>query len=207
MRPWLIVLHYTAMDTVAAAVERMCDPARAVSAHYLIAQDGSIIQMVEEDHRAWHAGVGSWAGCDDVNSASIGIELCNLGTHPFPAAQIDVLKGVLGNLMARWQIPPEGVIGHSDMAPGRKSDPGPLLPWRDLADEGVSIWPPDPLPSAQQPLDVQRFCAQARGFGYTADVAPDVLLQAVRDRFRPNAKGRFDGADAALGEWFSSWTV
>ena len=125
----------------------------------------------------------------------------------FQRRKLNVLKGVLAALMARWQIPPEGVIGHSDMAPGRKSDPGPLFPWRDLADDGVSIWPPDPLPSAQQPLDFQRFCAQARGFGYTADVTPDVLLQAVRGRFRPDAKGGFDGADAALGEWFASWTV
>ena len=134
--PDLIVLHYTAMSGAEVALERLCDPAHEVSAHYLIAADGVTYQMVEEDQRAWHAGAGGWGACSDVNSRSIGIELDNDGCAPFAAVQMDALEELLADVMARWAIVPERVIAHSDMAPARKSDPGRKFDWRRLAKQG-----------------------------------------------------------------------
>ncbi|HBR42556.1 MAG TPA: N-acetylmuramoyl-L-alanine amidase, partial [Sulfitobacter pontiacus] len=117
LRPSLIVLHYTAMDSAEAACARLCDPAAEVSAHYLITGKGETVQLVPEDQRAWHAGAGEWRGQDDINSRSIGIELDNRGNHPFSEPQMVTLETLLRGIMERWSIPPEGVIGHSDMAP------------------------------------------------------------------------------------------
>ena len=129
LRPELVVLHYTAMATAEAALDRLCDPASEVSAHYLIAEDGRAFALVDEEQRAWHAGAGSWAGRGDVNSRSIGIELANAGPlaglPPFPEPQMAALERLLDGILARWSIAPAGVIAHSDMAPGRKADPGP----------------------------------------------------------------------------------
>ena len=113
------------MATAALARARLCDPAAEVSAHWLIAEDGATEQLVDEDRRAWHAGNGSWRGMDDVNSRSIGVELANPLDRPFPEPQMAALEGLLPAIMARWRIGPAGVIAHSDMAPGRKDDPGP----------------------------------------------------------------------------------
>ncbi|WP_068247985.1 N-acetylmuramoyl-L-alanine amidase, partial [Tritonibacter horizontis] len=138
LQPELIVLHYTAMTSAEAAVQRLCDPACEVSAHYVIGASGQLWQLVAEADRAWHAGAGEWAGRDDVNSRSIGIELDNRGTHPFSDPQMQVLEQLLADIMQRWAIPPEGVIGHSDMAPGRKWDPGPRFDWQRLAIGGLA---------------------------------------------------------------------
>jgi len=195
LRPSLIVLHYTAMATCAAARERLCDPSAEVSAHWLIAEDGRAEALVPEPARAWHAGAGSWGACRDVNSASIGIELANPGDRPFPEPQMAALEHLLAGVMARWTIPPAGLIAHSDMAPGRKSDPGPRFDWRRLALAGLSVWPEAGDVGA---VDEAAFHASLTRFGYPADVPPAALLDAFRLRFRPWARGPLDAADCAM---------
>ena len=194
--PDLVVIHYTAMPSCAEAQARLCDPQAEVSAHYLIAEDGAIAALVPEELRAWHAGAGAWGACHDVNSRSIGIELANPGNAPFAAAQMAALERLLADILHRWQIPPQRVIGHSDMAPGRKADPGARFDWRRLALGGLSVWP---AMGAQPPSDGPKgdFAALARAFGYP-DLAPDLLLAAVRLRFRPWARGPQDATDTAL---------
>ncbi len=191
LRPELVVIHYTAMKSCAAARDRLCDPAAEVSAHYLISEAGEVLSLVPEEMRAWHAGAGEWRGRGDVNSRSIGIELANSGAHPFPEPQMAALEALLAGVMARWGIAPAAVIGHSDMAPGRKSDPGPRFDWRRLARAGLAVWP------EAGAGDPARFAACARTFGYP-DAAPDTLLAAFRLRFRPWARGPLDATDAGL---------
>lgn len=191
-RPDLVVIHYTAMPTAAAARERLCDPAHEVSAHWLIAEDGTTEQLVDEAHRAWHAGAGQWGSITDVNSRSIGIELANTGAQPFPEPQMAALERLLAGIMARWSIAPERIIGHSDMAPARKSDPGPRFDWRRLARQGLSVWP-----DAAPPQPPETFATHARAFGYACD-DDALLLRAFRLRFRPHATGPLDATDATL---------
>jgi N-acetylmuramoyl-L-alanine amidase len=188
-RPSLVVIHYTAMESFAASRARLCDPVAEVSAHWLIDRDGRAEQLVDEAARAWHAGAGEWGGLADVNSRSIGIELQNTGSEPFPEPQMAALEGLLAAIMARWGIPPQGVIAHSDMAPDRKGDPGARFDWRRLALQGLSVWPGMAVPGD--------FCADLRRFGYPA-ATPGSLLTAFRRRFRPWAKGPMDTTDAAL---------
>lgn len=191
-RPSLIVLHYTAMPSLAEARERLCDPVHEVSAHWLLAEDGRAEALVDEGRRAWHAGAGAWGEVSDVNSASIGVEIQNPGNAPFPEPQMSGLERLIAGIMDRWQIAPGGVIAHSDMAPHRKLDPGPHFDWRRLARAGLSVWP-DPVEGA--PLT--GFAANLHRFGYRAhDEA--TLLHAFRLRFRPWAKGPLDQTDAAL---------
>jgi len=187
----MVVIHYTAMQSTAAALKALCDPAREVSAHYLIAPDGEVLSLVPEDLRAWHAGAGQWGAVTDVNSRSIGIELSNDGFSPFAAAQMDALLSLLDGIKARWAIRPERVIGHSDMAPGRKIDPGGRFDWRRLALEGHSVWPR----SAAKPAD---FTAMMQRFGYTAPMDAELMLDTFRRRFRPWAKGGLDDTDRAM---------
>jgi N-acetylmuramoyl-L-alanine amidase len=137
----MVVLHYTAMKTAQAALDRLCDPKAEVSAHYLISETGQVWQLVPEHKRAWHAGAGQWGDVSDVNSRSIGIELANPGDCPFPEPQMAALEVLLADVLARWGIPPKAVIGHSDMAPDRKQDPGHRFDWQRLARQGLSIWP------------------------------------------------------------------
>lgn len=193
--PDLIVLHYTAMATAGAAIERLCDPACEVSAHYLIEPGGQVVQLVEEDQRAWHAGAGSWGGCHDVNSQSIGIELANDGLSPFGAAQMDALEGLMVGIMGRWPIPPERVIAHSDMAPARKSDPGARFDWQRLARQHLSVWPTG---GDANPPDPQMFADLAATFGYPRAAQPDHILAAFRLRFRPWDQGPLDAIDMGL---------
>ena len=188
----MIVLHHTAMDSCEAALARLCDPAAEVSAHYLIGERGEVWELVAEEKRAWHAGAGSWGGIGDVNSRSIGFELANTAAHPFPDAQMAALEALLQDVMARWSIAPERVIAHSDMAPERKSDPGPRFDWRRLAMRGLSVWPEA---GATAQAD---FHASATGFGYPADADGDAVLRAFRMRFRPWASGPPDATDAVL---------
>jgi len=191
LRPELVVLHYTQMPGAQLALERLCAPEAQVSAHYLIGADGHIWQMVAEDARAWHAGAGSWRGLDDINSRSIGIELDNDGATPFAAAQMLALETLLAGILRRWSIPPAGVIAHSDMAPDRKSDPGPRFDWRRLARLGLSVWP-DPGGNADAPLE-----RSLTKIGYPP-VAPVLRLAAFRLRFRPGCVGHEDSIDRAL---------
>lgn len=191
--PSLIVIHYTAMDSAQAALDRLCDPASEVSAHYLIGGDGTLWQMVREEDRAWHAGAGEWDGKDDINSRSVGIELDNTGKHPFSQPQMAVLEQLLPLIMTRWSIASSGVIGHSDMAPGRKCDPGPRFDWNRLEKQALA----KPRGAGVDPMspDAEAFRASARMAGFTAPVDDAKLLAAVRLRFRPWAKGPLDMAD------------
>jgi N-acetylmuramoyl-L-alanine amidase len=202
LRPELVVLHYTAMADAEAARRVLCDPAREVSAHWLIARDGTTEQLVDEERRAWHAGTGSWAGREDVNSRSIGIELDNDGQAPFAAPMMDALERLLADILARWSIRPTGIIGHSDMAPGRKRDPGPRFDWRRLARNGLSVWP---HPVSLAGPDAIRFREAATAFGYP-DVGDDLLLETVRLRFRPGARGPLDATDCAIAESLAQLT-
>ena len=133
----LVVLHYTGMPTARSALARLCDPAASVSAHYLIEEAGAIHRLVAEERRAWHAGVASWMGATDINDRAIGIELVNpghaFGYRSFPDAQMDALEALLATILARHDIPPHRVVGHSDVAPMRKQDPGELFDWQRLA--------------------------------------------------------------------------
>lgn len=191
----LIVLHHTAMTSAEAALDRLCDPAAEVSAHYLISEGGKVWQLVPEDLRAWHAGVGRWGPVRDVNSRSIGIELANTGAHPFPAPQMAALRGLMRGIMARWSIPPERVIAHSDMAPARKTDPGPRFDWRGLAREGLAVWSDA---TGQGTAAWGAFLRDAGLFGYDiGSNAPQSVLAAFRLRFRPQAQGPLDGTDCA----------
>lgn len=193
--PSLVVLHYTAMNSAEAALQRLCDPAFEVSAHYLIGGDGHLWQMVDEENRAWHAGAGEWRGQDDINSRSIGIELDNRGDHPFSNPQMETLEMLLQQLMQRWAIPPEAVIGHSDMAPGRKFDPGPKFDWPRLARQELAA-SPGRSRHFQAPT-AEAFRAAARQAGFTSNVDDATLLAAVRLRFRPWGQGALVAEDLA----------
>ena len=190
-----MVIHYTAMADCDAAEQVLCDPAREVSAHYLISAQGRVIPLVDEDMRAWHAGAGEWRGTGDVNSRSIGIELDNDGLSPFAAPLMDALEHLLAGILARWAIPPAGVIAHSDMAPGRKIDPGPRFDWTRLARRGLAVQPQADVPL---PVDAARFRRDACAFGYPQEVEDAVLLDAFRLRFHPAARGPLDGWDCAM---------
>lgn len=189
----LVVIHYTAMDSAAAALARLCDPAFEVSAHYLIGCDGTCWQMVADEMRAWHAGAGQWGGRGDVNSRSIGIELDNRGDHPFSEPQMAVLEALLARILAEHGIAPEGVIGHSDMAPVRKFDPGVRFDWRRLAGQGLSVW------SEGSGMTAGAWADHAARFGYGVDDSDmGAVVQAFRDRFRPGAVGPVCDADVAV---------
>ncbi|CAA9425682.1 MAG: N-acetylmuramoyl-L-alanine amidase [uncultured Rubellimicrobium sp.] len=205
-----MVIHYTAMASTQEALERLCDPAFEVSAHYLVSEQGEVLALVPEELRAWHAGAGSWGGLADLNSRSIGIELANRGTHPFSHPQMLALVRLLEGILARWSIPPERVIGHSDMAPDRKFDPGPRFDWRRLARQGLSVWPEvnrnrsgrreaGQATTGQLEQDdspAEPFLSALATFGYDTSLNPDLLLQAFRARFRPWARGPVGPEDA-----------
>jgi len=182
LTPTLVALHYTAMNSAQAALERLCDASAEVSAHYLITGRGEVMQLVDEAARAWHAGVSAWEGHDDINSRSIGIELDNRGTHPFAEPQMAALEELLLGIMSRWQIAPEGVIGHSDIAPDRKFDPGPRFDWRRLERQGLAA---APSPRAYGAGDAKAFVRAAREAGFSADVDFGTLLSATRLRHAP----------------------
>ena len=189
--PSLVVIHYTAISC-AEARARLCDPAAEVSAHWLISEQGAVEALVDERHRAWHAGAGSWGGLDDINSHSIGIELANDGSQPFAEPQMAALETLLAAILARWSIPPHRVIGHSDMAPARKSDPGRHFDWRRLARMGLSVWPEPGDDRAPLGPSLTRF-------GYP-EGPQDLRLAAFRLRFRPWAQGPEDAMDRALAQ-------
>ncbi len=193
-RPDIVVLHYTGMATAEEALARLCDPAAEVSAHYLVTETGDVVRLVPEDLRAWHAGAGRWGSVTDVNSRSIGIELANRGSHPFPAPQMAALEDLLGGILGRHGIAPARVIAHSDLAPARKSDPGPRFDWRRLARAGLSVWP---LAGAGAGAGVP-LAGSLTAIGYDPGIAPELRLAAFRLRFRPWASGPADAADAAL---------
>lgn len=142
--PGMIVLHYTGMQTGQAALDRLRDPEARVSSHYLVEEDGRIFSLVPEARRAWHAGVSFWRGRRNVNGDSIGIEIVNpgheWGYRDFPEAQVASVIALLGDIRTRWQIEDRDIVGHSDVAPTRKDDPGELFPWKRLAEAGHGLW-------------------------------------------------------------------
>jgi N-acetylmuramoyl-L-alanine amidase len=197
----MLVLHYTGMADAAAAIARLRDPEAKVSAHYLVAEDGQVLRMVDEDKRAWHAGRSFWRGVQDVNSASIGIEIVNpgheFGYRPFPEEQIDALIPLVGGIVKRHSIPPVNVVGHSDIAPARKQDPGELFPWARLAKVGLAL--PRPTRNLIDPLWTDGgFVLALERFGY--DVAkPEEAVIAFQRRFRPDViDGVIDGETRAI---------
>lgn len=195
-RPTVIVLHYTEQDSVEQSLRtlRTRNSGGRVSSHYLIGADGRIYQLVADSERAWHAGAGRWGQITDLNSASIGIELDNNGRTPFAQPQIDSLIRLLDDLTARLRIPRTQIIGHSDLAPGRKIDPGPLFPWRQLAEAGFGIWPDADAPPPPPDFDpVQAL----RVIGYPMD-NPQAAIRSYRMRFRGDDRPELDAEDLRI---------
>lgn len=194
--PMLIVLHYTEQHSVQESLDtlRSQNSQGPVSAHYLIGADGHIYQLVADQARAWHAGAGRWGTITDVNSASIGIELDNDGASPFAEAQIENLLVLLNDLTQRLRIPREQIVGHEDIAPTRKSDPGPLFPWKRLADAGFSRWPRGEL--VAPPADFDPWAALAE-VGYALD-NPDAALKSFHHHFRGSNDSPLDDTDRRI---------
>lgn len=197
----MVVLHYTGMQTAEEALARLCDPAAEVSAHYLIDEQGTVIQLVDEAKRAWHAGKSFWRGETDVNSASIGIELVNpgheFGYRPFPDAQMDALVPLLADIVDRYDIPRANVVGHSDIAPARKTDPGELFDWDTLGRLRLALGKPRPTMRLVFDNDGAFYLALER-FGYDISDGP-AAVRAFQRRWRPHRiDGIIDGQIGAL---------
>ncbi len=201
--PDLVVIHYTAMADWTKARDWLCNPEAEVSAHYIISPAGEIVALVDEDKRAWHAGAGAWGDVTDVNSRSIGIELSNDGASPFSAPLMDALESLLRGIITRWSIPPERVIGHSDLAPGRKIDPGPRFDWARLSRSGLAV---SSSPTCERSSDEEgpegtdeaAFVQAMRRIGYTANAPLETLLSSFRLRHRQGHAGPLDAADLAV---------
>ncbi|HWT12610.1 MAG TPA: N-acetylmuramoyl-L-alanine amidase [Allosphingosinicella sp.] len=197
----MVVLHYTGMADAASAIERLRDPAAPVSCHYLVAEDGQVLRMVPESHRAWHAGRSYWRGIRDVNAASIGIEMVNpgheYGYRPFTTAQMDALVPLLADIVARHQIPRANVVGHSDVAPARKQDPGELFDWSMLARRKLAVARPTSGLVDPHWTDGGFLLALER-YGY--DVRdPKAAVTAFQRRFRPELiDGEIEGECRAI---------
>ena len=183
----MLVIHYTGMTSGAAALARLCDPKAKVSAHYLIEEDGLVFQLVDEENRAWHAGVSCWFGNNNLNDRSIGIELVNpgheFGYRPFPEAQMQALISLSTDILARYSIAARNVVGHSDVAPKRKKDPGELFNWRALAGAGIGLWPVKGIVSDLEPTVL------LNQIGYNVDEL-ELVVKAFQRRYRPH---RVDG--------------
>ena len=195
-RPQLVVLHYTEQESVRQSLHTLRTRNRGgrVSAHYLVGEDGRIYQLVSDEHRAWHAGAGRWGTIHELNSASIGIEIDNDGREPFTEPQIAALLRLLDDLTTRHRLPKTAVIGHSDLAPGRKIDPGPLFPWKRLFDAGYGIWPD---PAAPPPPDGFDAIAALRAIGYSTH-DPEAAIHAYRMRFRGDNARALDARDLQI---------
>ncbi len=205
--PDMIVLHYTGMETGDGAEAWLCDPASEVSSHYLVHEDGRVVQMVRESDRAWHAGKSSWFGVTDINSCSIGIEIVNpghtLGYRSFPKRQIEAVISLCAGIRRRHEVPCERVLAHSDVAPGRKIDPGERFPWRALAEAGIGHFvaaSPIRRGTAVGPGDegaaVEGLQSMLALYGYGVDITgafdrqTGIVVEAFQRHFRPR---RVDG--------------
>lgn len=196
----ILLLHYTGMPTADGALMRLCAPDAKVSSHYLVRENGEIIQLVPEDRRAWHAGVSNWHGFTDINSRSVGIEIANPGHDggcpDYPDQQIEAVIALCRDILTRWPIPADQVLAHSDVAPTRKDDPGEYFPWARLHRAGVGLWV-DGIPSEDsiEPVDARTRARllqalQDYGYGVVASGGEDDNTQAViaafQRHFRPN---------------------
>jgi len=187
----ILIQHFTAMDTTEAAIQRLCDPAAKVSAHYVVGEDGQVYRLVPEDKRAWHAGVSFWRGHKNVNGTSIGIEIANKGDEvegyaPYPQVQMDAVAELTREILSRHDIPAQNVIGHSDIAPGRKPDPGPRFDWKWLYEShDIGIWPTP----EQQDYDASKTWADKdvrralTKYGYSTDVDLKTAIDAFQRHF------------------------
>ncbi len=208
----MLVLHYTGMETAELARDRLCDPAAEVSAHWLVSEDGKVENLVPEEKRAWHAGVGSWNGQTDINSASIGVEIVNGGHNvplpdgslpPYPDVQILAVIKLCKDILTRHPIAMKNIVGHSDIAPERKEDPGEHFPWAGLAAAGIGIWPGELSEDDRVLFEagdrdrgisiIQRGLADL-GYGISVtgclDDQTQAVIRAVQRRYRP---ARIDG--------------
>ena len=210
--PDMIILHYTGMPQAAEALQRLCSPVSEVSSHYFVFEDGNVLQLVPEERRAWHAGAASWAGETDINSRSIGIEIANPGhpggLPPYPEAQVEAVIALVGDLARRWRVPRERLLGHSDVAPARKEDPGELFPWDRLHAAGLGHWVPARAMGdgrffsrgeAGPPVEALQAMFAVYGYGIEVggryDEATEQVVAAFQRHFRPE---RVDGvADAS----------
>lgn len=190
-----LVIHYTGMMPTERARDWLCDPVSQVSAHYLLDEDGTSWRLVDEEARAWHAGVGCWRGWHDINSRSIGIELSNpgheYGYRDFPDEQIAALIELSRGILARHPIPAHNVVAHSDIAPDRKIDPGERFPWAQLAAAGIGLWPDSnaPVNTATPMQDAPIIMLSEIGYD-TENYAEETVILAFQRRFRPSL---FDG--------------
>lgn len=193
----MLILHYTGMASAEAARALLCDPSSGVSCHYLVDEDGTITQMVGEELRAWHAGASVWAGETDTNSRSVGVEIHNpghaLGYRPFPHVQMEAVAALARDIIARHAIPARHVLAHSDVAPGRKIDPGELFDWEGLHRKGIGHWAPpagtDPTPLDPAELTELQRLLSSYGYGVdvtgVADEATRKVVDAFQRHFRP----------------------
>jgi N-acetylmuramoyl-L-alanine amidase len=182
----MLVLHYTGMVSGITALERLCDPAAKVSAHYLVDEDGTVYRLAAEEKRAWHAGVACWRGNRDINGRSIGIELVNpgheFGYRDFPDIQMAALAALATDILGRHPIPPRNIVGHSDVAPDRKLDPGERFDWHGLAKRGIGLWPETSQAVDGDPRDL------LTEYGYDTDTRQ--AIAAFQRHYRPM---RIDG--------------
>jgi N-acetylmuramoyl-L-alanine amidase len=214
-RPDMLILHYTGMPQARQALDWLRDPASEVSAHYFIFEDGRVAQLVPEARRAWHAGAGSWGDDTDINSCSIGIEIANPGHDgglpAFPDAQIAAVIALSKDIVARWSIPADRLLGHSDVAPGRKQDPGERFPWADLHSAGLGHWVgPAPIANGHavsrghQGPEVEALQRMLADYGYgmpvtgAYDERTEAVVAAFQRHFRPErVDGIADGSTVA----------
>jgi N-acetylmuramoyl-L-alanine amidase len=200
----MLVLHYTGMKTGEEALRRLCDPAARVSAHYTVDRDGRVYAHVPEEMRAWHAGVSCWAGEKNVNGRSIGIEIVNPGHEfgyvPFADVQIAALIDLSDGIVKRHNIPANRVLGHSDVAPARKQDPGELFPWKCLAEYDLGIWPNSKAAKLDEPFE-QALSRFGYGIAPSADASLKDVIAAFQRHFRPSCVNGIADAEceAVLG--------
>ena len=204
--PSMLVLHYTGMKTGPEALDRLRDPEAKVSSHYLVDEDGRVFRLVAEERRAWHAGVSFWRGRRNVNGDSIGIEIVNpgheFGYRPFPEAQVERVIALVADIRTRWDIEDRDIVGHSDIAPDRKDDPGELFPWKRLSEAGHGLWaewpaaPGAPIGEGEEGAAVFALQAGLTRLGYDLpptgqfDATTAAVVRAFQRHWRP---GRVDG--------------
>jgi N-acetylmuramoyl-L-alanine amidase len=197
-----LVMHYTGMKSCQNALDRLCDTVAKVSSHYVVDEDGTVYRLVPEDMRAWHAGISFWHGQRDLNSTSVGIEIVNpgheYGYRAFPQVQIDSVIALAAGIMQRHGVKACDVLGHSDVAPGRKTDPGELFPWQTLAEHGIGLWPEDSVTLPGHP-DMNGALRRLSEIGYAVPLTPELgsdilnpdsavtdVIAAFQGRYRQN---------------------
>ena len=205
----MLVLHYTGMQSARAALDRLCDPAARVSSHYLVEEGGAVWRLVPEERRAWHAGISYWMGETALNTVSIGVELANpgheWGYRAFPEAQMRAVEALCRDIVTRRRIPSYRIVGHSDIAPPRKADPGELFDWPRLARAGIGLWPEPAAETRRRRGRGVGIVERAQGLADLARIGYQVepgneapALAAFQRRYRPERwDGRLDGETAS----------